>query len=294
MAAFGSVGFDITDRWDVTAELRFARDTVGNFNTVRTPPLSEAEYDTWSPRVTTGFKLTPDSMVYLNVAEGHKPGVINADPRFPESIRLADPESAWTYEIGSKNTFMNGRLTANIAAYFTDWTDQQITSAFTFPTGGTQSFITNAGKSEIKGLEIELSGRVTDNFSAGLTYSYIDAQFKELNDAEAAQLFGNPSVAGNRLFGVPENQGSIFGKYSFPMGNLGQGYFRVDASYTSKKYDQIFNLAHTGEQELVNLALGMDGEHWSAQLFVKNLTDDRTPSSVTRYVDQLNLNVPST
>jgi hypothetical protein len=67
---------------------------------------------------------------------------------------------------------------------------------------------------------------------------------------------------------------------------------RADASYTDRKFDQIYNLAYTGYQKLVNLTVGMDSSHWSAQLFVKNLTDDRTPSSVSRYVDQLNLNVP--
>jgi hypothetical protein len=40
------------------------------------------------------------------------------------------------------------------------------------------------------------------------------------------------------------------------------------------------------------MTFGFDGEHWSGALWVKNLTDDRTPSSVTRYVDQMNLNVP--
>lgn len=54
----------------------------------------------------------------------------------------------------------------------------------------------------------------------------------------------------------------------------------------------MFNLAHTGDQEIVNLTVGVDSEHWSARFFVRNLTDDRTPSSVTRYVDQMNLNVP--
>jgi iron complex outermembrane recepter protein len=94
------------------------------------------------------------------------------------------------------------------------------------------------------------------------------------------------------LPGVPEQQGSVFAKLDFDIGSQLQGYTRVDASYTDRKYDQIYNLAHTGYRELVNLTFGIDGTHWGAQLYVKNLTDDRTPHSVTRYVDQLNLNVP--
>lgn len=291
-AVFGSLGFDLTDRWDVTAELRYAEETIGNFKTIPSPVLIEQQFDSWSPRLTSRFRFSPDSMVYVSAALGNKPGVINADPRFPPEIRFAKEEAAWSYELGTKHILFDNRLTANAAVYYIDWTKQQLTSAFTFPTGGTQSYITNAGKSEVKGFELELQGAVTDSFSAGLTYAYTDAKFRELLDAEAAQLFGDPSLEGKKLPGVPEQQASIFGRFSFDVGGFGLAYVRADASYTDRKYDQVFNLAHTGYQKLVNLAVGLDSEQWSTQFFVKNLTDDRTPSSVTRYVDQLNLNVP--
>jgi len=291
-AVFGSLGFDLTDKWDVTAEIRRAEETVGNFKSIPTGVLIEQDFESWSPRVTSSFKITPDSTIYANIARGNKPGVINADPRFPPDILFADEEKAWSYEIGSKNELLDKRMILNAAVYYIDWTQQQLTTAFTFPTGGTQSYISNAGKSEVKGFELELLGAVTDRFTAGLTYAFTDATFLELNDPEATQLFGNPSLEGKQLPGVPEHQGSIFGKFTFNVGTRLRAYTRADVAYTGRKYDQVFNLAHTGDQTLVNLILGLDSEHWSGQLFVKNLTDDRTPSSVTRYVDQLNLNVP--
>jgi outer membrane receptor protein involved in Fe transport len=291
-AVFGSLGFDITERWDVTAELRYAEDTIGNFKEIPVPVLIEQVFDSWSPRVTSSFKITPDSMIYVNAALGNKPGVINADPRFPPDIQFAEEEEAWSYELGTKNLLLDNRLSVNAAVYYIDWTNQQLTTTFFFPTGGTQSYITNAGKSEVKGFELELQAAVTENFSAGLTYAYTDAEFVELVDTEAGQLFGDTSLEGYKLPGVPENEASIFGKLSFDVGAIGRGYVRVDVAYTDKKYDQVFNLAHTGSQELVNVTLGLDSEHWSTQVWVKNLTDDRTPSSVVRYVDQLNLNVP--
>jgi iron complex outermembrane recepter protein len=290
-AAFGSVGFDFTDRWEVTAELRRAKETVGNFKST-TGILIEKDFTSWSPRVTSSFKLTPNSMLYASVARGNKPGVINADPRFPPELLFANEERAWSYELGSKNELLGRRLTVNADVYYIDWTNQQITSSFTFPTGGTQSFITNAGKSEVKGLELEVQAALTDQLTAGLTYAYTHATFVELLDTEAAQLFGNPSLAGRHLPGVPEQQASVFGRYAFQFGPRVRAYVRADVGYTDRKFDQVFNLAWTGYQTLANLAFGVDTEHWSGQLFVKNLTDDRTPSSVTRYVDQLNLNVP--
>ena len=79
---------------------------------------------------------------------------------------------------------------------------------------------------------------------------------------------------------------------SSSVGTGKRGFVRGDISFTDRKYDQIFDLAHTGEQVLMNMSAGVENDRWNVTFFVNNLTDDRTPSSVTRYVDQLNLNVP--
>jgi iron complex outermembrane recepter protein len=291
-AVFGSIAADITERLEVTAELRYAEDEIGNFKTLPTPVLIEQNFDSVSPRVTVTYKLNDSSMIYANVASGNKPGVINADPRFPPEIRFADEEESWNYEIGTKNTLLDGRLITNVSLYYIDWEKQQLTTAFTFPTGGTMSYITNAGETEIKGLELELSALLTDNFTAGLNYAYTDAEFVELFDGEALQLFGDPSLKGFTLPGVPEHQGNIYGRFAFQPAAGYDAFVRADLAYTSKKFDQVFNLAHTGDSTVVNLTAGFSTDQWDFTLFVRNLTDDRTPSSVTRYVDQLNLNVP--
>ncbi len=157
-AVFGSLGFDITDRLNVTAELRYAEDTIGNFKTVRTlDPLIEQKFDSVSPRLTATYKLTPDSMVYANVALGNKPGVINADPRFPPELHFADEEEAWSYELGTKNTLFDGPADAERGGVL-HRLDRPAAHRrpSRFPTGGTQSYIINAGKSEVKGVELEL------------------------------------------------------------------------------------------------------------------------------------------
>ena len=107
-------------------------------------------------------------------------------------------------------------------------------------------YILNAGKSEVKGAELELEAALTERFTAGFSYSYVNAEFVQLDDAEALNLFGNASVAGNHPAGVPENQASVFGRYEFELGSATKAFVRADASYTSEKYNQIFNLASTG------------------------------------------------
>jgi len=293
IAVFGSLGYNFTEKFDVKAEVRYAEDEIVNVKTLPTPSTIGQTFDSVSPRFSVRYKLAPDSMLYASAALGNKPGVINADPRLPADLQFADEEEAWSYELGTKNRFFDRRLEMNLAVYYVDWTNQQITSSFVIPPGpATIPYVLNAAKSEVKGVELDVTAALTENLSAGVTYAYTEAEFVELTDAEAANLLGNASVEGNQLPGVPQQQASVFGKLSFNMGETLQSYVRVDAAYTDRKYDQIYNLAHTGYQQLVNLTFGIDSQQWSAQLFVKNLTDDRTTSSVTRYVDQMNLNVP--
>lgn len=291
-AVFGSLAADLTENLEGTVELRYAEDEIGNKKTIPTDVLIEQKFDSWSPRFTLTYKFSPDAMLYANVAKGNKPGVINPDPRFPAEIQFADEESSWNYELGTKNSVFDGRLGINVAMYYIDWDKQQLTTAFTFPTGGTMSYITNAGKSRVRGLEVELNAILSDSVTAGLNYAYTDAEFVELFDGEARELFGSPDLSGYSLPGVPEQQANLYARYSFVPAAGYDGFVRADVSYTSKKYDQIYNLAHTGDATVVNLTAGVSTERWDVSLFVRNLTDDRTPSSVTRYVDQLNLNVP--
>ena len=291
LAFFTSMGFDITDSWEITGELRYSEEEISNYKPAQ-GEIGNTFYSV-SPRVTTTYKLTPDNMVYANVAKGNKPGVINADPRFPAEVQFAGEEESWNYEIGTKNSFFNGMLSTNLALYYIDWSDQQLTTTYFFPEpiGGSKNYISNAGKTEIKGVELEVDARLTDSLTAGLTYAFTDAKFLEFTDAEAGQLFGNTSLAGKKLPAVPEQQASVYGKYTFPVG-LNQAFVRADVSYTDRKYDQVYQLAHTGEQILANLSVGMEFDKWDVTLSVRNLTNDDTPSSVTRYLDQLNLNVP--
>lgn len=295
-AVFASASLDFNEYWSATVEGRYAEDTIGNDKSripVRPAPLFERTFTSVSPRYTVRYRATPQSTLYVNVAKGNKPGVINPDPRLrPTDPTFADEEKAWTYEIGSKNTLDSGRISLNAAAFYIDWTNQQMTTNVTFTDGAAGSIMINAGQSKVAGIELETQAAITNAFTAGLTYSWIKAQFVRFNDTEAQQLFGDPSLRGKRLPLVPEQQVNVFGRYAFPVGERLEGYVRADASYTDKKFAQVYNLAHTGYQKLVNLSVGVEGEHWTASAWVHNLTDDRTPSFGARYLDQLNLNVP--
>jgi len=302
IAVFGYVEGDFTDRLKGRVELRYAEDTIGNSNpgapNRAALPLIERTFNSWSPRITLDFKATPDNLIYASVAEGNKPGFINSNPLLDPSLLFADEESALNYEVGSKNTLFNGRMTLNAAVYFIDWTDQQLTTAATLSSGAPVTVVVNVGKTEVKGFELELNNQFTDQLSGGLGFSYNDAKFKEAFDPEQAAFNADPnrpipgdmgSLAGKQTPNAPKTQASAYGRYEFPIGASVNGFVRADYSYVSKKYSQVFNLAHTGDQNLVNLKIGFETDKWNFTIFGDNLTDDRTPSTVIRFVDFKNV-----
>lgn len=297
IAGFGSVSYNITPQLAASAELRYAVDTIGNYQLARVTAipgsngLLENKYKSWLPRFTLDYHATPDVLLYGIVSKGNKPGAINSDPRTPVALRFADEESAWNYEVGVKSSLLDRALVANLALYYIDWSKQQLTSSFDLPGGGTAPYLLNAGKTVSKGFEIELSARVSPRFNAGLSYAYNDAHFLQLTDAEALDLFGNASVAGKQLPNTSKHQVAGFVRHRLPLTDSLALISRADASLSSRKYDQVYNLAYTGDKLLANLKLGLETPHFDLTFFVDNVTDNRTPSTVLRYVDQRNLNV---
>ncbi len=285
-AIFGSVSMDLTDALSASVELRYAEDKIGNNNPVARPdaPVFENRFRSTSPRLTLDWSISDDMMLYFSYARGNKPGFINANPLLPPEFVTADEEQSDNFELGVKSTFNDGRLVLNAAVYTIDWDKQQLTSNVVVDTGPI-SIVTNAGRTRVNGFELELTNAFTDSFTGGIGFSYDDAQFRELDDPEAQALFGDPSVRGNQTPNSPKTQANVFGRYEFDLGAGLGAFVRADYSFTSRKYAQIFNLAHTGDRHLLNLRAGLQRDNWTVSAFVDNLTNDRTPSTVIRFLD---------
>jgi outer membrane receptor protein involved in Fe transport len=288
-AVFGSLASDFSDDLTGTVELRYASDKIANNNPVARPVRGtriESKFTSWSPRATLDYKLFEESILYASVAKGNKPGVINSNPDLPANLQFADEESSWNYEVGTKNTLMDGRLLINAAAFFIDWSKQQLTTNFFFPNGTTASYLVNAGTTKVEGLEFELNGVVNEYFSTGFAYNLNDAEFTEFFDTEHQQLFGGDGNAkGKQTPNSSKHQFQMNARFSYPVGDEISAYMRADFAFKERKYAQIYNLAHTGDQKLLNLKFGVESEAWNVTLFIDNVTNDKTPPTVIRFVD---------
>ena len=249
------------------------------------------------------YDLTPDMMFYATVAKGNKPGYINADPTLPVDLQFADEEEAWSYEAGAKMAFFDRRLKTSLAVYFIDWTDQQLTQSV-FVGGVPTSVVTNAGTTEVTGLEFEGQWQITDAFDVSIGYAYTDAEIQNFCDPiQGSELTGFDCVnddgiqggqtAGNILPNSPKHHLVLSSEYTKPVPDTNYDWFvRGDFSHTSRKYAQVHNLAYVGDRDLLTFKAGLrEAEGWSFTLFVDNVLDDRTPSTVIRFADLTSYNV---
>jgi outer membrane receptor protein involved in Fe transport len=302
LAAFAQVEYDITDRWSASVEARYAEDKLSTRTQIAN--LS-AKFDSFTPRFTTKYALSDAAQIYATVAKGNKPGGFNTgliQPRINlndaftraqvDRLRDFDEEEAWSYELGTKSDFLDGRLRTNVSAYYIDWKKQQLSTNVVLRTNDAQgetpiSVTDNIGKTEVYGLEFEASAQILEPWSVRATYAYTHAEIKDFVDIDSAQLFGtNGQVAGNRTPRAPRHTASFSSTWEQPLGAGDFNWFvRGDLVYTGYEYTQVHNLIKTGDAVRVNARLGLRSDVWEITLWVDNLFNDDTVTSILRYVD---------
>lgn len=186
-SAFAAVDFSITDQLTMALEGRFTReDKYANNHTDNRAPgvlFPTGEMDgSWSyftPRITLDWDANETTLYYLNIGKGAKSGGLNGSAEGEEMT--FDPEQNWTYEVGMKSFLFDSKLRFNIAAYYIDWDKQQVRD---FSTLGNQEnavpavIVTNLGKTEVKGLELDGRWQITENFGWNFAAAYNDATVK--------------------------------------------------------------------------------------------------------------------
>ena len=202
-----------------------------------------ADYMQLLPKFALEYAWNPQNNVYASVTKGYRSGGYNiqmfsdliqgslrnamidalaADPNFKRfasmlenfktgsaSIReatLYKPEYSWNYEIGTHLTLFGGKLQADLAAFYMDTRDQQISR---FADSGLGRITVNAGKSRSIGAEASLRSQITDALSLYGSYGYTYATFTDytLSDTE--------DYNGNYVPFVPKHTFTAGGQYVF-------------------------------------------------------------------------------
>lgn len=225
---------------------------------------SKLSFKQLTPKVTVQYLFPKDRMVYGAVSRGYKAGGFNTSFQTDDE-RTFKPEYNWNYELGTKLSFWNRKLTMDLSLFYIDWRDQQI--AQTVP--GVGNIQRNAGHSVSKGVEFSLTSRPTKEFGLSVNYGYTQATFLEYKKDEKTDY------AGNYLPMVPQHTLSVNADYSFY--NLLRIVDRLTISSSLTGAGAIYwcedNAARQDFYALLNLKLTADIGHFTWEVWSKNLTN---------------------
>ena len=273
VSLFGSVSYDFTEKLTVGLDARLQRDTIQ----VEVPERGRSQKDDFNsvlPRLIVEYDATDDALIYFSAAKGNKPGNFNASA--PAEFLTVEEEKLWQYEVGTKLSAWDGRMSFQAALFRIDWENQSF--RFNDPDPAFGSYFINAGETEINGLEFSLTGRLTDSLTASVAYSWVDAEFQVFESNTALQVLGSADVSGNKTPRTPKQ--SLFAslQYQQPIslfGNETEWFARADVSYRDEIFIDELNLETLGSRTLVNLRTGIDTGRLRTTLFVDNATDTR-------------------
>ncbi len=285
LSAYADVTYEINDDWSVSVGGRYTEDQTTAtvirqtyLGTATTPFLggsgglllatgsnfrSERTDDQFSPRVNVTYEPSDDLSLYASYSQGFKSGGFdprgNAGPvgtaQYDIITRGFEPEIVDSYEVGAKGSLADGRLVYRAAAFFAEYTDQQITvqTSEVDPVTGLDTFVStvlNAGQSEYVGFELEGSAFLTDSLSIDYMLGLIDAEIVELVTTQPDPVTGDPvdvDISDQYVVqNTPEYTWRLAANYEMAAPS-GYGDLRFTAGVSYRDDINLFNVPNTGE-----------------------------------------------
>nr|WP_081668092.1 TonB-dependent receptor [Pseudomonas resinovorans] len=275
-SAFIQDSLHLTDRWIFVAGARYqlydqlagrGRPFVKN---------TDINGQTWVPRAGLVYKWSDSLSFYGGYSESFKPNSTIAPLTGNASINGLDPEEGRSWEIGAKLD-LPGRMTGTLALFDIDKSNVLVIQSI-----DGIAYATAAGEVRSRGLELDLTGQLTDEISLIGSFALIDAEVTQ-----------DPVLEGNRLQNVARHTGSLSAVYDFgPLFDGDRLRAGVGARYVGKRAgdaENTFDLdAYTVADAFASYETPLGENRLKVQLNVKNLFDKTYYSSA---VNNLNVSI---
>ena len=270
----------LTAAQQVAAQAIRARYGVRNFYTART------EAGRLSGQATLSWRVAAPVLAYATYARGNKFGGLNLANITTTGQFAANPvirpETIDSYEVGAKTSWADGRIIANVAAFWTDVKDYQTTIVDVERNG--VSFFTNAAKVRTRGIEADLRAAPTRWLTVYGSGTYDDARYISYANAPCPiEITGRTlcDLSGQRLPGVSRWAASAGGEVRAPLGvNFGheaEVYAGSDYSYRSATNStaSLSRYSDIPAYALVNLRFGIraDDGRYDIQFWGRNVAN---------------------
>jgi outer membrane receptor protein involved in Fe transport len=291
VALFGDATYAITDQLKFDAGLRIAW-THFDFRNLNTgaqdllddggvPATAKGDSDEMpvTPKISISYQVTPDDMVYGTIAEGYRIG--GASPPLPQAAchgvfpTQYQSDTTWSYELGTKDRFLDRRLQFSASAYYVEWNNIQ--QAIYVPTCGIQ-YTTNVGDAISEGFDLDAEYKITDDLVLNVAVGYTNAKFSKT--AFDPSTGGILARVGDSLDVTPWT-GTIGLEYNFLVGD-DSAFVRADYEFTSRRnrptdaedpQTEYFDagLHPDPGTSLVSLRTGITLDKWEFNLFMDNV-----------------------
>jgi len=270
------------------------------------PHSLSGKRDGWKtmPSFSVQYDLADDVMGYLSYVQGFKSGGFDArsnNPTSPPATGCSGPntcvgsfefedEDSQSYEAGLKSRFADDRAELNLAYYYTDFKDLQVS---TFD--GVLGFnVSNAGAAEIQGAELDGRWKVADSLMLRGSLAWTDFEYKEfVGQCYIGQTPDAPGqncdYAGKTNIFVPDLAGSVALDWIVNLGSTLQLTTTLETVYSGAYYPQATLDPATKQDSYAKfnarVALSPNDGNWEIALLGRNLTDE----TVTGYAADIPL-----
>lgn len=244
----------------------------------------ERNETSFDPSVNVQWDMTDEHMVYARWAQASKSGGFNNNDAAGGNFEF-NGEDVTSYELGLKSRFWNGRAQANIALFYNNYDDLQVSfyDGTGFQTG-------NAARARVRGVELDSRVALTDTLTVGVDAAYLDAQYKDYSGpcSTNSNVWGAECITsggvfqdltGKQMDSAPKWSTHLFADNDMPIGSNLYLNTRFDLSYSSD-YPLQTDQDPTNVADSLLLAdarIGLDSAdgNWGIALVARNLFDNR-------------------
>ncbi len=221
-ALFGEVEYAFTKKVSGTVGLRYFKDdrerssTVGQFGPPAANPDQSGSFDSVSPRFVLSYRPSDETLIYASASKGFRSGGFNLVPPGCDISNTFDPETLWTYEVGSSASLSNGQLVIQGAVFHNSWTDIQ---TLTLCPGTFVALTDNVGEASGNGFDLQLTMTPLRALQFTVSGGYNDTEY-------AANSYAHAD--GDRVDYAAKYNYAIAVDWSFDVGQRTPGLLHAD------------------------------------------------------------------
>jgi iron complex outermembrane receptor protein len=292
-AAFGEVSWKLWQDLTLTGGARAYKydrdirvDATGVFYSGGLHVGDDAEASGATYRANLSYKPSDDALLYASFSQGFRPGqlssgvppgvcdlngdgIIDGASATVASTRRLNPDTVNNYELGSKLSLLDRRLTLETDVFRMEWSGVPI-SVKAAPSGpcGNFFYLINATKAQSDGAELQANFQIAKPLRLDVGGSWVHARL-----TEAVTNLTVPIAAGTRLPGSPEVNANLGLQYGFSIGGH-EAFLRADSTYVGTFKSALTDTRpFSGGYVKIDVSARVTIQNLSIDLFARNLTN---------------------